>query len=345
MQLSDFDFTLPKELIAQEPLAKRDDSSLLVVDGANQFCKKQFSEIVDYFRAGDLIVFNNTKVIKAKLILQKGDRKIELYLNKLYDSESNSWLCFAKPAKKLKEGDDFSFGDHKIIIAKKLFMGETIVQFVLNNISVFEFLEQYGQMPLPPYIKRNEALESDLNRYQTVYSAALGSVAAPTAGLHFTKELINKLKDKDVNITYVTLHVGSGTFLPVKTENISEHKMHSEYCYIDQEAADIINATKEAGRRIIAVGTTSLRTLEGVVALEGKVRAGAFETNIFITPGFKFQIVDLLVTNFHLPKSTLFILVCAFAGYHEMHNAYQYAIEQKMRFFSYGDAMLLTNNK
>lgn len=250
------------------------------------------------------------------------------------------WSAFAKPARKLKVGDEFYFDNHKIIITEKLEMGEIKIKFELANISVFEFLDKYGEMPLPLYIKRPERQKSDDERYQTVYSNIQGSVAAPTAGLHFTNDIINKLKAKGVQVAFVTLHVGAGTFMPVKTENISEHKMHTEYCSITPETAAIINKAKKEKRRIIAVGTTSLRTLESS-GINGNVNSGEFETDIFITPGFKFQIVDMLLTNFHFPKSTLFMLVCAFAGFKEMHELYKYAVKEQMRFFSYGDATLL----
>lgn len=340
MRLSDFDFHLPQELIAQEPADRRDHSNLLVIKQPHPPTKTPFYNIIDYLNSGDVMVFNNSKVLKAKLLLEKEGKKIEFYLNKRLPS--GNWLGFAKPAKKLKEGDEVSIESHKLIITKKLMLGETEVKFELSGgISFFEFLDRYGHIPLPPYIKRQEEKEEDQHRYQTVYGKVPGSVAAPTAGLHFTENLLKKISDKGVELASVTLHVGSGTFLPVKTENITEHKMHSEYCEIPERSAEIINLARTEGRRVIAVGTTSVRVLEAA-AKEGRVKAGDFETNIFITPGFKFQIVDLLLTNFHLPKSTLFMLVCAFAGHEEMMELYKYAISEKMRFFSYGDAMLLT---
>ncbi|CAK6513220.1 tRNA preQ1(34) S-adenosylmethionine ribosyltransferase-isomerase QueA [Rickettsia helvetica] len=399
MKLSDFDFDLPSELIAQYPSSKRDRSDLLIA--ATPPIKTKFYNIIDYLKEGDLLVFNNSKVIKAKLHL---GRNITINLNKklsdivnsvgfaykeqgakpitnrratsdiVGESKSidyNSWSAFAKPARKLNIGDEFYFDNHKVIITKKFAMGEINVKFELDNISVFEFLDKYGEMPLPVYIRRSfkrhceegrspDAAISlqdpeiatasqimprnddklDPLRYQTVYSQIEGSVAAPTAGLHFTKDIIDKLKAKNIQTTFLTLHVGAGTFLPVKTENIHEHKMHTEYCSITPETAEIINKTKQEGRRIIAVGTTTLRTLESSCN-NGIVKAGDFETNIFITPGFKFQTADMLLTNFHFPKSTLFMLICAFAGFKEMHELYKYAIKEKMRFFSYGDATLL----
>lgn len=340
MKLEDFDFDLPLELIAQKPTALRDHSQLLVVsqDEIPDLKRTEFYNIIDYFNPGDVVVFNNSKVLKAKLELIKNGKKIEFYLNK--NLNGNKWLGFAKPARKIADGDEFHFDTHKIIIRKKMHMGETEIEFVLDNINVTQFLEIYGQIPLPPYIKRQGVEESDANRYQTVFAKDNGSVAAPTAGLHFTEELITRLEKKGVRIVYVTLHVGSGTFLPVKTENINDHKMHSEFCVVTQQAAETINLAKQEGNRVIAVGTTALRVLEST-AVDGKIKAGEFETSIFIKAGFDFQIADLLLTNFHLPKSTLFILVCAFAGYTKMHETYRYAIKHKMRFFSYGDAMLL----
>ncbi|QQV74750.1 S-adenosylmethionine:tRNA ribosyltransferase-isomerase [Rickettsia tillamookensis] len=360
MKLSDFDFDLPSELIAQYPSDKRDHSDLLIA--GTKPIKTKFYNILDYLREGDLLVFNNSKVIKAKLHLGKN---VTINLNqKLSD---NLWSAFAKPARKLSIGDEFIFDNHKVIITEKLAMGEIKVKFELDDISVFEFLDKYGEMPLPVYIRRHceegrspDAAISlqnpeiatasqktprndeklDTLRYQTIYSKIEGSVAAPTAGLHFTKDILDKLKEKGVQTAFLTLHVGAGTFLPVKTENIHEHKMHTEYCSITPETAEIINKAKQEGRRIIAVGTTSLRTLESAYN-NGIIKTGSFETDIFITPGFKFQTADMLLTNFHFPKSTLFMLICAFAGFKEMHELYKYAIKEKMRFFSYGDATLL----
>ncbi|WP_341790403.1 tRNA preQ1(34) S-adenosylmethionine ribosyltransferase-isomerase QueA [Rickettsia endosymbiont of Polydrusus tereticollis] len=361
MKLSDFDFNLPTELIAQMPSEKRDHSDLLVA--ALEPIKTKFYNIIDYLLPGDLLVFNNSKVIKAKLNLGKN---ITINLNKKL--HGNCWAAFAKPARKLHVGDEFTFDKHKVVVVKKLAMGEIELQFELDNITIFEFLDKYGEMPLPLYIKRNKLQANtplchtresgypeklkidsclygnddvlDNDRYQTVYSKVKGSVAAPTAGLHFTNEILDKIKEKGVETAFVTLHVGAGTFMPVKSENIDEHKMHTEYCSITSETAEIINKAKQEGRRIIAVGTTAMRTLESS-ALQGKIKAGDFETSIFVKPGYKFQMVDMLLTNFHFPKSTLFMLVCAFAGFEEMHKLYKYAIKEKMRFFSYGDATLL----
>jgi len=341
MKLSDFNFDLPIGLIAQNPIDKRDESNLLIAS-AEGYIKTKFYNIIDYLKEGDLLVFNNSKVIKAKLNL---DKKITINLNQKLASDH--WSAFAKPARKLHIGDEFYFDKHKIIITEKLKLGEIRVKFELDNISVFEFLEKYGEIPLPLYIKRNmdsgfckNDVACDSERYQTVYSSVQGSVAAPTAGLHFTNDIIDKLQKKGVQTAFVTLHVGAGTFMPVKTENINEHKIHTEYCSITPETAEIINKAKQEKRRIIAVGTTSLRTLESSY-INGSVNPREFETDIFITPGFKFQVVDILLTNFHFPKSTLFMLVCAFAGFNEIHDLYKYAIKEQMRFFSYGDATLL----
>lgn len=337
MQLSDFDFKLPTELIAQTPADKRDHSKLLVPSAAGYEIVK-FYNLLDYLQEGDLLVFNDSRVINAKLTLRSGERKININLNK--PSGENSWLAFAKPAKKIKEGDEFFFDTHKVLIKRKLDAGEIEIEFQTNGLSVFDFLDQYGEVPLPLYIKRTEPGANDIERYQNVYSKNKGSVAAATAGLHFSEELLQKIRNKKVQTTFVTLHVGAGTFLPVKTENINEHKMHSEWCEISENTANVINAAKKEGRRVIVVGTTAMRTIESC-SKKNIVYPGIMETNIFITPGYKFQIADMLITNFHLPKSTLFMLVCAFAGYKEMHELYKYAIDNKMRFFSYGDAMIL----
>ncbi|MGC0371741.1 MAG: hypothetical protein DGJ47_000441 [Rickettsiaceae bacterium] len=339
-KLEDFDFELPPELIAQEPSEKRDHSKLLVPRAIQSNEITDFYNIVDHLEKGDLMVFNNSRVINAKLSLIKNSTK-EILVNLNRPIGSNKWLGFARPAKKLSTGDEFDFGEHQVVIASKLENGEIEIEFRLKGISIFEFLDQYGQLPLPQYIKRKEEDSSDNRRYQNVYSDPRGSVAAPTAGLHFTEDLLKVLQEKGVETEFVTLHVGAGTFLPVKTNNIEDHKMHTEWCEISEKTAEAINRAKAEGRRVILVGTTSMRTIESC-AKDGKVIAGSRETNIFITPGYKFQIADMLVTNFHLPKSTLFMLVCAFSGQNEMKSLYQYAIDNQMRFFSYGDSMLLT---
>lgn len=342
MKLADFDFDLPPELIAQQPSVLRDYSDLLVVNDARNLSRTKFFNIINYLEAGDVIVFNDSEVLKAKIILQKDNKKIDFYFNKEIDS--TSWLGYAKPAKKLSENDEFNFDDNRIIISKKLITGEVEVRLELDGITLYEFLNRYGQMPLPPYIKRHDKNLHDETRYQTVYCSNPGSIAAPTAGLHFTEDLIAQIQQKKVHITYISLHVGSGTFLPIKTEEIERHQMHSEKFIISKDSAATINAAKRAKRRIISVGTTTLRALESA-STAGVINAGEFETNIFIKPNFEFQIVDSLITNFHLPKSTLFILVCAFAGYDTIKSSYNYAIQNKMRFFSYGDAMLLSRQE
>lgn len=341
MQLSDFNFELPVELIAQSPASQRDHSDLLIPnDAGNKIVK--FYNLLDYLQEGDLLIFNDSRVVNAKLTLHSGERKINVNLNK--PSGPNSWLGFAKPARKLQEGDEFVFDNHKILIKKKLEAGEIEIEFQTDGISIFDFLDKYGQVPLPQYIKRPEDNFEDIERYQNVYSRSKGSVAAATAGLHFSEELLQKIRDKGAETIFVTLHVGAGTFLPVKTENIYEHKMHSEWCEISSEAAESINSAKKAGRRVIVVGTTAMRTLESC-SKENIVYPGFMETDIFITPGYKFQIADTLITNFHLPKSTLFMLICAFAGHTQMQKLYKYAIDNKMRFFSYGDAMMINRKE
>lgn len=340
MKLSDFDFYLPNELIAQTPSLKRDESKLLVALN-DKIVDAEFKQIINYLNPGDVLVFNDSKVIKSKLEFYKDGKKISIHLHKKINDIT--WLAFAKPSRLLNASDEFSFDEHKLIISQKLNRGEIQTQFKLLNITIYQFLDKYGSVPLPPYIKNSDK-NQDEQRYQTVYALKQGSVAAPTAGLHFTDELLKKIKDKGIIIAYVTLHVGAGTFLPIRTENIDEHLMHSEYYEITQETADIINSAKALDNKITTVGTTSLRTLESST-LDGKLIAGAKETDIFIKPGFKFKIVDQLITNFHLPKSTLFILVSAFAGQEQIKNIYKHAVEQKYRFFSYGDAMLLRSQQ
>lgn len=336
MQLSDFDFDLPETLIAQEPTSIRERSNLLIAAANPEIVG--FYNLPEYLVARDLLVFNNSRVINAKLVIHKNDKEININLNRPIGD--NRWLGFARPSRRLDEGDEFNFGTHKLKIKKKLEFGEIEIEFCLNELDLFDFLDQYGQVPLPQYIKRVKSKEEDVQRYQNVYSQPKGSVAAATAGLHFSHDLIEKIVAKNIEMAFVTLHVGAGTFLPVKTENIADHKMHSEWCEVSQETADKINSAKKDGRRVIVVGTTAMRTLESC-SENNIVFAGSKETSIFITPGYKFQIADILITNFHLPKSTLFMLVCAFAGYEEMKNIYKYAIDNKMRFFSYGDAMMI----
>ena len=335
----DFWYDLPEELIAQTPLQKRDTSRLLTVDrktGALQH--KHFYDIIDHLNPGDTLVMNDSRVLPARLL---GHRPTggaaELLL--LRDLGNNEWECLAKPGRKLHEGAEVLFGGGRLtakVIAVKE-DGNRVVKFDYQGIFL-EVLESLGKMPLPPYIK--EELQ-DQERYQTVYSREVGSAAAPTAGLHWTKELLQKAQDKGVTLAYVTLHVGLGTFRPVKAENISEHHMHSELCMMTQETADILNATRQRGGRIVCVGTTSCRTLESLVNEDGTFEAKSKWTEIFIFPGYKFKAMDALITNFHLPESTLVMLVSAFAGRENVLNAYQEAVKERYRFFSFGDSMYL----
>ncbi|MGM9979266.1 MAG: tRNA preQ1(34) S-adenosylmethionine ribosyltransferase-isomerase QueA [Clostridium sp.] len=340
MKVSDFDFYLPEELIAQHPLEKRDESRLMVLDKkTGEIEHKKFYDIIDYLNKGDTLVLNNTRVMPARLIGEKENTggKIEFLLLKRV--EGDKWECLAKPGKSAREGRRFTFGNGllKAEVIEVLENGNRIVEFYYEGI--FEqVLDSLGEMPLPPYI--HEKLD-DKERYQTVYSKEEGSAAAPTAGLHFTKELLKKIQDKGVNIVYLTLHVGLGTFRPVKVEEIEKHNMHSEFYMLSKESADIINETKKRGNRIISVGTTSTRTLETIGDENGMVKEQSGWTNIFIYPGYKFKVVDNLITNFHLPESTLIMLVSTLAGRENVMNAYNVAVKEKYRFFSFGDAMFI----
>lgn len=338
--LNDFDFELPQDLIAQIPVAKRDASRLLVVkDG--QISDLMFFDIIEEFKEGDVLVFNDTRVIASHLSgykLNKQGGKTTLSFNLMKQEGNDTWACLVKGAKKLAIDDEIIIsGSLKAQVINKALTGEVILKFNLSGEKLFDALEDEGSTPLPPYINGGKEREGDRERYQTVYASKKGAVAAPTAGLHFTEEIIDKLKKKGVNIAFITLHVGGGTFLPVKCNDIKDHKMHSEVLEISKEAAQMINSAK----RVFAVGTTSLRTLEGVFAKIGKIDEYKGETDIFITPGYEFKVVDALITNFHLPKSTLLMLVSAFAGFDEMKAAYSHAIKNRYRFFSYGDASLL----
>lgn len=336
MKLSDFDYHLPDELIASSALENRSASRLLVASGDN-LIDKQFSDIIDYLQAGDLLVLNNTRVVKARLFGSKPTGgKVEVMLERIINNQEI--IAHVRTSKSIKLGMLVDLPGDVTMEVIQLLDGLFKLK-ILQDINIYEYLEKYGNLPLPPYMHR-QAEKFDEERYQTVYAKHEGSVAAPTAGLHFTPELLDAIKRKGVNITYVTLHVGSGTFKPVSVENISEHKMHSEVFEIDQNTIDLIEQTKQSGARVIAVGTTSMRTLESA-ALRG-MHAQTGETDIFITPGFKFKVVDALITNFHLPKSTLLMLVSAFSGSELIKKIYAHAIENKYRFFSYGDAMLLT---
>ena len=340
MKVKDFDFYLPEELIAQHPMEKRDESRLMVVDRKSGHIEhKIFKDILGYFNEGDCLVLNNTRVLPARLIGEKENTggKIEFLLLKRI--EGDKWETLVKPGKKAKIGARFVFGSGELKAEVKG-MGEDgsrIIEFEYEGIFE-EVLDKLGQMPLPPYI--TEKLD-DKERYQTVYSKEKGSAAAPTAGLHFTKELLKEIENKGVKIAFVTLHVGLGTFRPVKVEDIEEHHMHSEYYTMSKETADIINKTKENGGKVIAVGTTSCRTLETIGDENGKVKEKSGWTDIFMYPGYKFKIVDRLITNFHLPQSTLLMLVSAFSSRENIMNAYKEAVDEKYRFFSFGDAMFL----
>ncbi|WP_195469385.1 tRNA preQ1(34) S-adenosylmethionine ribosyltransferase-isomerase QueA [Clostridium sp. D43t1_170807_H7] len=340
MKTSDFDFYLPEELIAQHPLEKRDYSRLMVLDKATgEIEHKHFYDVLDYLNEGDTLVLNNTRVMPARLIGEKVESggKIEFLLLKRI--EGDKWECLAKPGKRAKIGTEFTFGSGKLKckVVDIVEEGNRIIEFSYDGI--FEqVLDELGEMPLPPYI--TERLD-DRERYQTVYSKEQGSAAAPTAGLHFTKELLEKVKEKGVNIAYVTLHVGLGTFRPVKVDDVNEHVMHSEFYQLDEENANIINETKKRGNKIISVGTTSTRTLETIGDENGFVKAQSGWTNIFIYPGYKFKVVDNLITNFHLPESTLIMLVSALAGKEKVMNAYNEAVKERYRFFSFGDSMII----
>lgn len=338
--LSDFYYDLPEELIAQTPLKDRSSSRLLVLNKeSGEIRHTTFKSIKEYLNPGDLLVMNNTRVIPARLYgVKKGTgSKIEFLLLKRIDL--TSWEVILKPGKKAREGAEFEFGEGllsaKVIKVKE--DGNRIVEFSFDG--VFEdILDKLGQMPLPPYIK--EKLD-DKERYQTVYSKFEGSAAAPTAGLHFTNELLDEIKALGVNLAFVTLHVGLGTFRPVKCDNIKEHKMHSEHFFIDKETCDLINETKKRGNKVIAVGTTSVRVLESVADESGHLEPVESDTEIFIYPGYKFKVVDKLITNFHLPESTLIMLVSALADKEKIFKAYNEAVSEKYRFFSFGDAMFI----
>ena len=340
MKTSDFYFDLPEELIAQVPILDRSSSKLMVLDKeTGEISHKIFKDIIDYLNPGDCLVLNNTRVIPARLIGSKEDTggKIEFLL--LKRTEDDTWETLVKPGKRAKIGTRFSFGEGKLI-AEVVGMGDDgarIVKFEYEGIFE-EVLDELGNMPLPPYI--TERLE-ERERYQTVYSKHNGSAAAPTAGLHFTDELLEKIKEKGVDLAFVTLHVGLGTFRPVKVDDVLEHDMHSEYYMVTQEAADKINRAKENGHRVITVGTTSTRTIESVADENGRMKEASGWTKIFIYPGYKFKVVDNLITNFHLPESTLIMLVSALAGKENVLNAYKCAVENKYRFFSFGDAMFI----
>lgn len=341
MKTSDFYYDLPKELIAQTPLEPRDSSRLLVLGReSGNIEHKHFYDIIDYLNPGDLLVCNDSRVLSARIFGIKDETGARVEFLLLKQISGNKWETLCKPGKKAREGAKFSFGDG-IMTATVVEVkddGNRIVEFECED-NFFSALDRIGQMPLPPYI--TEELK-DKERYQTVYSHELGSAAAPTAGLHFTNELMEKIKAKGINIAYVTLHVGLGTFRPVKVDDVTKHKMHSEHYEIPEETARLINETKKNGKRVIAVGTTSCRTLESVASFYGEIKPCDGFTDIFIYPGYEFKVLDGLITNFHLPESTLIMLVSAFAGYDNIMNAYKVAVHEKYRFFSFGDAMFIS---
>ena len=340
MKTDDFDFYLPEELIAQSPLEKRDSSRLLVLDKkTGDISHKHFTDIIDYTEKGDTLVLNDTKVMPARLYGVKEETSAAIEVLLLKDEGNNIWECLTRPAKRIKEGTIVSFGEGKLKAVCIEVLDEGIRKFRLEYKGIlYEILDELGEMPLPPYI--HEKLKNK-DRYQTVYAKNVGSAAAPTAGLHFTEDLLNKIKNKGVNIAYVTLHVGLGTFRPVNVEDVTKHKMHSEYYVMSKEVADLLNKTKESGHKIIAVGTTSTRTLETIASLYGKFKECSGWTDIFIYPGYEFKGIDYLITNFHLPKSTLVMLVSALAGKDNIMKAYNEAVKEKYRFFSFGDSMLI----
>ena len=340
MKTSDFDFQLPEELIAQTPLERRDASRLMTLDRVTgQTGHHHFYDLPNFLRPGDCLVMNDSRVLPARLI---GHRPTggacEVLL--LTDRGEGCWECLVRPGRKLRPGAQVSFGDGQLTatVAEELEDGKRLVQFHYQGIFL-EILEQLGKMPLPPYIK---AELRDNERYQTVYSRVMGSAAAPTAGLHFTPELLEQIQEMGVKLCYVTLHVGLGTFRPVKAEEISDHEMHSEFCMIPQETAEIINATKRQGGRVICVGTTSCRTIESFAEEDGTLSECSGWTNIFIYPGYRFKVLDGLITNFHLPESTLIMLVSALAGREHTLAAYEEAVARRYRFFSFGDAMFIS---
>ena len=342
MKKEDFYFELPEELIAQDPLEDRSSSRLLVLDKhTGQVRHRIFRDVLDYLEEGDCLVINDTKVLPARLIGSRvgTDAKIEVLL--LKRMENDTWETLVKPGKKAKVGTRISFGEGLLVgeVVDIVEEGNRLIRFSYQGIFE-EILDRLGQMPLPPYITHQL---KDKNRYQTVYATHTGSAAAPTAGLHFTPELLEKIEEKGVKIARVTLHVGLGTFRPVKVDNILEHHMHSEFYQIEKEAAEKINSTKEQGKRVICVGTTSCRTIESAADENGRLRETSGFTDIFIYPGYQFKVLDSLITNFHLPESTLVMLVSALAGREHVLAAYQQAIEERYRFFSFGDAMLITD--
>ncbi|HIT37152.1 MAG TPA: tRNA preQ1(34) S-adenosylmethionine ribosyltransferase-isomerase QueA [Candidatus Onthousia faecipullorum] len=340
MRLEEFDYYLPEELIAQTPIKQRDASRLMVLDKkTGELVHKHFYDIIDYLNKGDTLVLNDTKVLPARLIGEKVSTKAVIEVLLLKNIEGDTWECLVKPARRIHVGDVVSFGDGLLKLTCIDVKDEGIRVFEASFKGIFyELLDKLGTMPLPPYIHKK--LE-DKDRYQTVYAKETGSAAAPTAGLHFTEELLERIKEKGINIVYLTLHVGLGTFRPVKVEDVTKHKMHSEFYSLSKSVADILNKTRENGKRIIAVGTTSTRTLETIYQKFGTFKEDSGFTDIFIYPGKEVKSIDGLITNFHLPKSTLIMLVSAIAGKDNILNAYNIAVKDKYRFFSFGDAMFI----
>ena len=340
MRTDDFDFELPEELIAQTPIKNRDQSRMLVLDKkTGEIEHKHFNNILDYLNENDVLVLNDTKVMPARLYGQKEETNALIEILLLKEKTNNTWECLVKPAKRVKIGTVVNFGDG-ILKAKCIEIkdeGIRVFKLIYDGI-LYEILDKLGEMPLPPYI--HEKLE-DKDRYKTVYAKNIGSAAAPTAGLHFTKELLEKVKEKGVTVLYITLHVGLGTFRPVNVEDVTKHKMHSEFYMMSKETAEILNKAKKNNQRIISVGTTTTRTLETIMNLYDKFRECSGWTSIFIYPGYEFKAIDSLITNFHLPKSTLLMLVSALAGKDKIMKAYHEAVKEKYRFFSFGDSMFI----
>ena len=340
MRLSDFDYHLPESLIAQQPVSPREAARLLCVSGSGRLRDQHIYDLPDLLKPGDLLVFNDTRVIPARLEARKGESVISLTLHQQIGPVL--WKAFAKPGRKLKPGDVIACGDGFLAkVERKDEDGSVLLAFLCIAEDFFPLLEKHGTMPLPPYIRKGRAEAEDVASYQTLFAREKGAVAAPTAGLHFTPELMERLAARGIEHGFVTLHVGAGTFLPVKSENIAEHVMHAEYAVLPAQTAEQINQAKRDGRRVIPVGTTSLRTLEGFAEPSKPLKARQGEIRLFITPGYQFKITDALLTNFHLPKSTLLMLVSALIGRETMLAAYQHAITNNYRFFSYGDACLL----
>ncbi|MCX6715290.1 MAG: tRNA preQ1(34) S-adenosylmethionine ribosyltransferase-isomerase QueA [Candidatus Uhrbacteria bacterium] len=341
--ISQFSYELPKELIAQHSVEPRDSSKLMLLDRTTgEIQHKHFYDIVDELVAGDVLVFNDTKVFRARMMGTCRELDVEAFLLRCVSSATHSvWQALLRPGKKISVGDVIVIDDLEVVVREKQEDGVALLEFPLDEASILSFTDTHGSIPIPPYV--NE-VPDDANKYQTVYAREVGSVAAPTAGFHFTNELLEKIKAKGVELAFVTLHVGIGTFRPVQTETIEEHIMHAEFVTISKETSETIRLAKEEGRRVIAVGTTTVRSLEGVALLFGGKLPEEFsgDVNMFIKPGFEFKVIDALITNFHLPKSTLLVLVSAFAGRESVLHAYEEAVREKYRFFSFGDAMFIT---